>query len=369
MKIINITECYGGGVKTHLDYIKKFFNIDVEIYVFAGDANNLNNPKLKVLKGDRKNILSLISSIVFLHKELTRENNYIVHAHSTIAGIIGVILKMMNFKRKIIFTPHAYYSQKKELTNFKKLIITIVEKMIVKYSDVVIHVSKEEEQHAVNVGILPNERTLNGSSYVIYNGVEMPQNALSKEYNPQKIIIGNLARFNHQKNPFGFFQIAVELIEKLKAENIEVAFVWAGEGPLLNDLKEKVEEHDLSSYFYFPGPVSKINIDVNFFGKIDYFMSSSHYEGMPYSVIEALSYSKPLILSNVVGHSELIDNNGTLFDVNKPATNIAKDIVSFINSNEYIKLKKASNELFLNKFEIDLTIDNLNAIYTKLLSE
>lgn len=369
MNIIHITESYGGGVKTHLDYLSKFFNETIEVFVFSKSFQTSEYNNVNFLKGDRTDIISLFRSLLVLHEKLNQENKTIIHAHSTIAGILGIVLKIMNRKRKIIFTPHAYYSQKPELDRVKKKIIVNIEKIIVHYSDKVIHVSKEEERHAINSGVISIERISKGDSKVIYNGVEKPKSIEDRRNTPDKIVIGNLARFNHQKNPLMFINIAIELIKQLELKNQKVSFLWAGDGPLMEGIKQNIEEKNLVSYFEFPGLLSSENIRTDFFEKIDYFMSSSLYEGLPYSVVEALSYSKPLILSKVVGHTELIKNNGLLFDLDRTEKLIAEDIAELIMSNYNYQLNKASNVLFFDKFEVENSIQQLRNVYVDFLGE
>ena len=58
------------------------------------------------------------------------------------------------------------------------------------------------------------------------------------------------------------------------------------------------------------------------------FSFPSLYEGLPYSLIEALAYGKPIVASDVIGNNELVFNNynGCLFDLN----NIEQAIQGFI---------------------------------------
>lgn len=48
------------------------------------------------------------------------------------------------------------------------------------------------------------------------------------------------------------------------------------------------------------------------------YVSSSRYEGLPYAIIEALSLSKPCVVTNVDGNKDLIieDHNGYLIEEN-----------------------------------------------------
>jgi glycosyltransferase involved in cell wall biosynthesis len=53
---------------------------------------------------------------------------------------------------------------------------------------------------------------------------------------------------------------------------------------------------------------------LDFYSQIDIYASLSREEGMPNAVLEAMAAGKPVILSNVSGHQELVRGNGWLID-------------------------------------------------------
>lgn len=61
------------------------------------------------------------------------------------------------------------------------------------------------------------------------------------------------------------------------------------------------------------------------------YVSSSRYEGLPYSIIEALSLAKPCVVTKVDGNIDLIENgyNGYLVDLGD-AKSLAKKLFQFI---------------------------------------
>lgn len=361
--ILYVCESYGGGVKTHIDKIYlnhsdlSKFNFTVLISSKRIENVNLINPNFII-----DDNLSFGRSFIKFFKALkninriVKENNIdIIHAHSTISGLLIFIYSFFNKKISYLYTPHGYYSLK-PMNLFKKKVVQICEKWINSISDYVIHVSRSEEAIAINQKIVSSEK-----SVVIFNGVEDPciPNKVFK-YKKQTLIV-NLARVEDQKNPFEFIEIAKKVIEK----NDSVNFIWAGSGGKLTLARKRVEELNLSrriKFIGFTNDVSRVLKDA------DIFFSTSLYEGLPFSVIEAASYKLPLVLSKVPGHIDLIESNKNGYYYNlgniEEASNYlnklvnSKDILEKISFNSYRNYKE--------NYSIENMIYKLSNLYSNI---
>ena len=75
----------------------------------------------------------------------------------------------------------------------------------------------------------------------------------------------------------------------------------------------------------------------------DIFINLSSSEGIPVSIMEAMSYGIPCIATNVGGTCEIVNNkNGALLDENPSIETISSQLNHFIYMNkiEYIKYKR-----------------------------
>lgn len=132
-----------------------------------------------------------------------------------------------------------------------------------------------------------------------------------------------------------------ELISKIKnsSENIEVEF----KGKLLNS---EILEFYKNNY-------------------VDLFINLSYSEGIPVSIMEAMSYSIPTLATNVGGVSELVnEENGILVARDSIAEEITFDILKFIelDINFVIGKRKAAYNTWVNKF-------NSKINYNKFINE
>ena len=64
--------------------------------------------------------------------------------------------------------------------------------------------------------------------------------------------------------------------------------------------------------------------------RLSLLISTSLWEGLPFSVLEAMELSKPLLLHNCVGNIDLVENNynGFIFNSDKEAANYIKKMLA-----------------------------------------
>ncbi len=124
----------------------------------------------------------------------------------------------------------------------------------------------------------------------------------------------------------------VDLIaEALKHIDFPVIWTHIGDGPEKAKIMEIKNLLPKNISTNFIGHLS--NTDVYNYYKVnpvDLFINVSEYEGVPVSIMEALSFSIPVFGSEVGGIPELIDNNvGKLLPVNITSLELAKLIANF----------------------------------------
>ncbi|MEO6302350.1 MAG: glycosyltransferase, partial [Bacteroidia bacterium] len=97
------------------------------------------------------------------------------------------------------------------------------------------------------------------------------------------------------------------IFEALQKTTLKIVWHHFGDGPLANELKEliKTKRNDLEIEFH--GHVSNQAI-IDFYKKqpLNLFLNVSSTEGLPVSIMEALSFGVPVAATNVGGTSELV---------------------------------------------------------------
>lgn len=236
----------------------------------------------------------------------------IVHCHSSKAGMVGRLAAKKCGVKKIIYTPNAYAFQSPDISNLKKKIYILAERFLSRNAcDITINVSKGEMKEALKYKLdKPEKFTL------IYNGIpemEIPsRDELRKRIglSTEKKYVGFTGRCANQKDPFTFLQIAKKVISH--KNNVE--FLYVGDGDLQDLMQKWINEEGLSSKIHMLGFRSDASEIV---GTLDIYLSTALYEGLPYSMIEAMRAGVPIIATDTVGNNELVFEgcNGMMFPV------------------------------------------------------
>jgi len=149
--------------------------------------------------------------------------------------------------------------------------------------------------------IIGNDRKIE----VIYNGVHdgADQGAVKKSdvgFDDEDFLVLNLANLYPVKNHKCLVRVARKVVER----EPRVRFLIAGRGKLEGELSDMIHELGLDKNVILLGYRSDAE---RYLSACDAYLQTSVSEGLPVSVIEAMSHEKPVIATNVGGTAELID--------------------------------------------------------------
>jgi len=166
----------------------------------------------------------------------------------------------------------------------------------------------------------------------------------------------------------------IDLIAKalLQIEGRRIRWVHFGGGD-----DEFIKVKEIANYFLpnisaeFPGTVNHDTI-INFYAENDVhlFINSSSTEGIPVSVMEAMSFGIPAVATDVGGTSELVDNglNGILLDADITCDEIATAIkqIQSTDNEKYYAMRAAArkkwDEHFNGKRNFEKLFDTIVAL-------
>ena len=128
-------------------------------------------------------------------------------------------------------------------------------------------------------------------------------------------------------------------------QDVEIEWTHYGDGPLLSDIKKLASEKlGLNNKVIFQGNVANSEL-LEKYSLTDYhiFINVSSSEGLPVSIMEAMSFGIPCIATDVGGTRELVnDKNGFLLKADVSDKEIAEVIsrVASMSVAEYCELRK-----------------------------
>lgn len=159
------------------------------------------------------------------------------------------------------------------------------------------------------------------------------------------------------------------IFEILQNSKLKINWHHFGDGVLMNELKHLITQKREGLNIVLHGFVNNTSI-IEFYKKqsIDLFINVSNTEGVPVSIMEALSFGIPVFATNVGGTSEIVsDMVGKLLNVNFNCLEVSKQLESFLDLNE-IETKKIRENAF-KKFEEKANAKfNYSNFYKSLIS-
>lgn len=224
---------------------------------------------------------------------------------------------------------------------------------------VVTHIIANSEQ--IKRSILHNNPGLVDSKKisVIYNGVDGPLPAkdnFCKEpiAHTHGVVLGTAARLSPEKG----LEWLIHMAHDLKGRELDFTLLIAGEGPLMNALKQKSRDLGLTDHVCFCGFV--VDMD-RFYNSIDLFILTSEWEGCSNVILEAMDKGLPVVAFNNSSIPEMVKNNTNGFLVkNKNGRELAEKVEILIKDPALrIKFGESGRQLVLEKYDLNKSFDQL----------
>lgn len=228
-----------------------------------------------------------------LYHLLKSHNPDLIHLHSSKAGFLGRLVGPLVVDRSaIIYTPNGAPFARTDLSSKKKSIYKYCEKFANFFSGKVVCVSQSETDTYKSIGI---------PSSFINNGVTLQNENLvfNKKHNGRKLRIVSAGRVTFQKDPISFNRIAQYYLDDDRVE-----FIWIGDG--------KKKKFLSSPNIKLTGWISKSEV-YDYLSNASIYLSTALWEGLPFSVLEAMSIGLPVVISNCIGNIDLIEHGKSGF--------------------------------------------------------
>lgn len=197
--------------------------------------------------------------------------------------------------------------------------------------------------------------------YLIRNGIDDKYRApdLNREIsNVFKLV--TVGTVNERKNQLDIIKAIRAFKESSIETDFDIRLKVIGDGPLLENCLNYVKEYNLGDCVEFSGNLEDVYPDLN---KSNIYILASKKEGLPISILEALSVGLPIISSNFNGVSDCVleGQNGVIFDVNNKSN--LTDILLNLDKYNWSQFGLNSRVLFENKFKFaDMQKEYINLL-------
>jgi glycosyltransferase involved in cell wall biosynthesis len=358
---VNVFSGLAGAQRISLDILSNLGDNYNKTIIFGGDRNlateclcKENGIRIIYVTTLKRNIgLHDLNAFWKLYKIFRNEKYDIVHTNSTKPGILARIAARLAGVDFIVHTVHGIAFHK-----YTKTPIRIIYYTLEIFSGIFGHVNV-----SVNNFYLKYYPSFLGDKMCIYNGVDFSNlKKLDRKYDQDKYRVGFFARLDEQKDPLMFVKVANNII-KNKLIDKNVIFSIAGDGPMLDQVMNYIDELGLESYFEIHGWVENKS---EYLSTLDLLFQPSLWEAFGLNIVEAAYLGVPAVASNVEGIPEVIEHGYSgLLSEPGDEFQFSENIAFLLNDTCRLKIMSENASKYVeNKFTLDEMVSKYEALYS-----
>ena len=261
----------------------------------------------------------------------------VIHYHAE--GSCAMLWIPKIFRKKIVVTIHGLDWQRSKWGGFATKYIKFGEKMAVKYAEKIIVLSKGVQKYFKD--------TYNRDTVFIPNGVNKPEirksNIIKKKYGLDKNdYILFLARIVPEKGLH-------YLIEAFKQLNTNKKLVIAGGASHTNEYLEKIKEMVKDDKrIIMTGFVQGQEL-AELYSNCYLYCLPSDIEGMPLSLLEAMSYGNKCLISNIEENTQVVEDKAITFEKGN-VQDLKEKLEKILESNDLLEKREEISDYILQKY-------------------
>ena len=365
-KIVHLLHSIG-GVDVYLRLVLENMNTDsFENIVIHGTKDtkkpffDKNGNTIKEYKVSIFRDISIFYDIISLfqtYKILKKEKPNLIHAHSAKGGIVGRIIGRL-LGIKVIYTPHAF-SYLSTQNSLKRSLFLNIEKLLANGNSLLLATSASEKKRAIEAVGYKLENA------IVFNNCIEPITKIQPLTIPKtwpEAYICTIGRPSYQKNIEQMIRVMHEVNKEAK-----IHLIVMGVGPVsgqLESVKNLIQELDMANDVTLLNWTERTDV-FHIINHSKFYISTSRYEGMPYSIIESLALSKACVVTNCDGNKDLIIDNYNGFVIeNEDLKGFKNKILKLLRDKELLdKLSKNAFNSYSENYNIKENISELESIY------
>ncbi len=297
IKVLQIVEALGGGVYSYFMDLNHYLGPDqnLELYIIYSDQRNEIDPeKIRSSFHERIQLIRItmhreispladIRAIFQIRKSIRDIDPDIIHMHSSKAGVLGRIASSLTARRTVKFyTPHGYSFIRKDISSTKKKFFYLIEKYAQRlFGGVTIACGDTEYEYAKEIG----------DAELVRNGINIPDIQVHKKpFENRKITVGILGRITYARDPGLFNNIALR--------HPDLQFLWIGDG----ELRDLITAPNIEVTGWF----TNRHEGLSYLNTLDIYIQTSLWEGLPISILEAMTLEKPVLATHIIGNKDIV---------------------------------------------------------------
>lgn len=304
VRVLHVTQASSGGVlNAMIQLAKSQLEVGVEVSVMytertdtpsQKDLAQLFGPNISLIRvgGRGMGPAAAWNLMLSLLRTLRAMNPDALHLHSSFAGAVGRVAAFVARRStSTYYSPHGFAFLRQDLTARAAKAVALAERCFHTLGSSMILVS-ESEKNAASLNVSKSRL------FVLENGLAL--NELPKlQQSGNHLRVGSAGRVAYQKAPWRFAGLAKELRELAD-------FHWIGGASKDVDDWLPATAVSVSGWLTEEEALKRLS-------ELDIYVSTSLWEGLPISVMQAQALGVPCVVSNCVGNVDLVEHEVTGF--------------------------------------------------------
>lgn len=354
-RIIHFTESLGGGVLRAIETLSKAqieSGYNVSLVYLRREITPPNKQlaidfeSVQLIELYKSSALGIVR--MFSHATLWMLNNRqgLIHTHSSWAGAVVRIASIIQFKRRVFYTPHGFSFLRQDVSKLKKMFFKFSESILGKMGkSTLLACSNFEESSGKDLGIRRIKR--------LGNFIEEPKaKYLEKKYpaTHTDLAVGTVGRICVQKNPEMYLRVVEKFLPKISCR-------WIGSG----------DEKDIRSLesagVWVSGWLNKDDV-FSELSQLKVFIITSRWEGLPITALEALAFGIPIVSIGFSGCDEIVIDGETGF-ICQNESEMVEAIEKLLHDELLCDLMSKNSVIhFRQNFDYRLLVDSWELAYS-----
>jgi len=240
-----------------------------------------------------------------------------------------------------------------------------IEKMFARWTDILVCVSEGERQYALSAKVAPAAKLVvirNGIDPAAFQKVSRADARMRLGIKQGVPVIGYVGRLERQKGLMYLIKTMAELSNDWP--NLQCLII--GDGSQRSSLVQQVQSMGIEDQVRFLGYQPEVSA---LLPALDVFVLPSLYEGLPYTLLEAMASGVPIVATHVVGIQDVVCDGKTGLLVQPGDVPGLKRAIGQILSNRElgVKLAQAGFELVMREFRLDDCVRRTERLYLDVL--
>ena len=301
-----------------------------------------------------------LTALFAIIKEIHRFKPDVIHTHTAKAGVIGRIASILSGQKSIrVHTFHGHLLHGYFGVGKTKLVI-LIEKFLAIFTHQLLAVGKKVQDDLIAAGIGNTKKFA-----VMPPGLQLahvPSKSEARQelgLDQNEIYCAFIGRITQIKRPDRF----LDVVAKTKADNVNVHFIVAGAGELLQECQERVAMKSLPVTFL--GWREDIEVVL---AAADFVILTSDNEGTPLSLIQAGMVGIPVVATNVGSTNEIVVDGKTGLLTDLSVDQLANAVTKLATDNDLrAQMGAAGKEYTMARYGVARLVKDHQDLYLRLL--